>query len=429
MLSSIIAVAVLGAGTYESEGRAELRVSQGGQPASCWALDPQASFTVDGPATVDLVVRIDLADKPPKPKPVTLTYSLDGKKKTQKLKPVRAPKAAYDPPRAERPSQPAKGIAVTVPKGRHRLLVHLPPKVSGCVSLEGVQLGAPTAPAPVAAASESARPPPPAPAPPPQSASTAQPAIAAAEPGLEPIATRSHAAAGNGRVSGAPAEIALVAPPHDEVASMHEIRAASVGDANAPPPDAPASWAGKRAPWLRVGPAVGGVMPRGDLRAGLDVGLLVDVPFSTLGLPAVPPFDLSAYLEGGYSPMRQQDDIIIPGRGHAKLIQNSMVLPFELGLRARLPMGALTPCAALGFAMDVTRTELRAFSVAPVQENDVAMGVSVAAGIQADAGPGVFIAELRYREVHADLGAWSGIAEPTMAAAALHLGYLVALGP
>ncbi|MBI3179148.1 MAG: hypothetical protein HYZ27_05770 [Deltaproteobacteria bacterium] len=174
---------------------------------------------------------------------------------------------------------------------------------------------------------------------------------------------------------------------------------------------------------LRIGPTFGGVLPRGDLEPTFMAGLLADLPVT-----AVRGIELSAYGEVGWSPLRQQDDVIIPGRGQTQLVQNTQVFLGEAGLRASVRLSELFYAhAALGLAIDVTRTELKAFSLPAEAQNDLAWGPGGGLGVLMSLGPGALLAEIRYRELTGDLGGFNDIGEPALGRGTLHVGYLFAL--
>lgn len=431
MLVHLIAAASLAA-TYTAEGTLEpIQVTVGSDTQRCYPLKPGATLRLEGPAEAKLFVWVDLPKRPRKPRPVQVRTEVAGKTVKRRLKPRRARHSGYAAAAGLEPSRRLKAATFAVPDGRHLLTVALPANRSGCMSLAGLELREPTGPDPL---TDAQRP----------QASEPEPALGAsvAEPALEAAPSLAAAA---GATAAEPSEtdaanlkpsdsLGVVPLPGTTVAAVHEIAAAEV--AQAPTVEAtktidapPQTQVGDL---LRVGPKVGGFLPRADLKPGVSLSLLVDVPLRTLGVPAsfgMGAFaaDLSVYVEGGWSPMRQQQTASIPGRGQTDLIQSSLVLPFDLGLRLRLELGALAPFVGLAFAADYSRTELRSFSTEPVQHNDLGFGVAAAGGLAIRLGPGDLMLEFRYRETHADLGSYDTVGEGTLANAALHLGYVVAV--
>ncbi|OGQ83924.1 MAG: hypothetical protein A2289_25965 [Deltaproteobacteria bacterium RIFOXYA12_FULL_58_15] len=397
---ALVSCAALGSGTFAvASDQAARTIVDHGTSVACHALVPSETFVVQGPAKIEIELRVDLTKRPSRPKPVKLTATLDGNKKVHRLRPKRGKDITYEPASLLMPSRPLGRIHVMVEPGEHRLQLELGAKRSGCVVLAGLTL------APKATLDPPAPTTPELPAP-----TTPEPTSEAQKIELTDIRSSS---------------------------AMEEIRATTVGETSVSTVhvavDGPGVTRTDSRDILRLGPKIGGVLPRGDLQAGFFVGLLIDLPLSTLGVPsdlqlASIGLDLSAYVEAGWSPMKQQGEVLIPGRGQTELIQNSQVFPLELGARLRLDVGALLmPYAAVGLAADISQTEIQAFSNPPMQHTDVALGVSFALGAYLPLGPGGVIAEIRYREVGIDLGEFDDVAEPTLAAAALHLGYVFVL--
>jgi hypothetical protein len=436
MLGHLI-VAVSLAGTYAAEGTLEpIEVTVGSTTESCFPLAPGATFRLEGPAAAQLFVWVDLPKRPRKPRPVRLHVEVAGKTLRKRLKPRRARRSVYAPAKSPRPSRRLRAAALDVPDGAHLLSVVLPPDRTGCVSIAGLERANPPGPDELSVA-------PSLPVEPVEPGATSPPSPGAVEPDPEPAAVaatdapalqpaKPEATAPETDPDGAP-ELAPL--PGTTVATVHEISATEIGGAPAIEAEVPVTDAaeGEGGDLLRVGVGIGGVLPRADLKPGYSVSLLIDLPLRSIGVPAS--FEvagvsagLSVYAEGGWSPMRQQETTIIPGRGQTNLIQSSLVLPFDLGIRLRLALGGLAPFLGVGFAADYTRTELRAFSTEPVQQNDLALGVAVGGGLAIRLGPGDLMLELGYRETNADLGSYDDIAEDTLANGVLQLGYVLALG-
>ncbi|MEE8409579.1 MAG: hypothetical protein V3T05_08240 [Myxococcota bacterium] len=428
-MASVFCVLVLAAGTYYPAAAGEPVNVKGRKGVdACHPLAPSATFTVAGPAKAKLRVWIDLPARPKKPRPLQLTVELDDARRAHRLRPRRGKRMEYEPAAEVKPSKPLKPIWIAIGDGSHTLVLTLPDGRSGCVAFDGLTLEAPPPPEPPVP--EPVEPEPPDPGvvePPPMEAPPKPDAPAPGEPAapVEPVAEPAAAdpSASLGPAASGPGEV-------------HEIKASEIG-VPVVSEEADDDDDGERiegpTDLIRFGPKVGGVLPRGELEAGFSVGLLIDVPLSTVGLPSGLRFggvgtDISLYVEGGWQPMRHQGDAIVPGRGLTQVIQKSLVLPFELGVRLRFDFGAgVLPYAAIGLAVDVTRTRIRAFSLPTERQNDVAVGGAAALGALLRAGPGGLFLEMRYREVRADLGDFEEFVEPVLAAGSLHLGYVVAI--
>ncbi len=388
---SLLASCAIAAGSYVVDGGAgTATVHDKGKDHSCHRLEPKAGFSVVGPAVVKLLFWVDLPDKPKKPRPVSASITLDGKERGETLRLRRGKGVAYTSVQAT-PSTKTKAVAIHVGAGKHELVVTLPASHSGCVALAGVTQEAETG-------SKAEHP------------EAPEEAVAAEQ---KPQPQQGDALA-----------LAAIPPPDADGGEVHEIDASGVG---APSPSAHASAApvvqpAKAVDVLRLGAKAGGVLPRGKLQASFAVMAFAEVPASTfMGAWSR---QLSFYLEGGYQPLRQQRDVLIAGRGQAQLIQNTNVWPLELGAHLRLDFDlGFVPYLGLGVAVDVTKSELSAFSLPPQTELSAAVGGAATLGGYLPLGSGGLVMELRYREVHSDLGAWQKVAEPSLSAAALFLGY------
>ncbi len=397
---------LVGGGTYEVSQGAALSLVDRGETVSCIAVAPAATFSIEGPASVKVSVRVELPPKG-KAKPLPLSMTLDGKRKVHKVRARRSKAAHYEPPREATPSEPAAPIPLRIAAGSHVLVVSVPPRRRACVTLVGLDARA----APVAETSPQVVAPVPAPPPPPEA--IAEVATEEASPAAqEPLAASPTAADATLGVSVEPAP----------QASVHEVRAAAVEEPSIAAEATATPLPAATGDLLRVGALAGGVVPRGELKPGLAAGLLVELPVAWLFGAEV-----SGFGEAGISPMRQQQETLIPGRGKTELIQNAMVFPCDLGVRARWPLGDdLFVHAGVGLAVDILRAQLNAFSTEAVPQNDVALGLGLGAGVYLPWGPGGLIADARYRETRADLGSLGETAEERLGRASLHLGYLLA---
>jgi len=237
------------------------------------------------------------------------------------------------------------------------------------------------------------------------------PATAAPAQDAAPADSAEQTEAGAGEAAPTSEVKAVAQAPTSEVASA----TATSEVASEADDDAGAAKSG-----LGIGLWVSGLMPRGDLKPAFAVGLGVDY---ALGVA-----DLGVRFQGGWSSLQQQDSVMIAGRGQTMLIQHSMVLPFDLSLRAALAdVGGFKTHAALGLAVDISHNEFQAFSVPAEVQNDVAFGVVAAVGGALAAGPGALGIEIRYRETAADIGAWKSVGENIFGNFALQLGYSLSL--
>ncbi|MBI5507530.1 MAG: hypothetical protein HY903_02135 [Deltaproteobacteria bacterium] len=428
LLTALSVVAVVGGGTYAVEGDVTpFTVADHTKAVICHPIDGgDRVFGLEGPANAKLQVWVDVAGGVKKAVAVQISMDLDGKPKTYKVRAKADKKISYEPAREVVPGKVARPLPLKVGPGAHKLHLSMTGS-SGCVELQGLTLvETAAAPAPTAAALPTPPAPPPAA---PVAAPPADPVVPASPPAPAPAAL---VAAPESEPAAAPVAIAPVAAPEPMPAleppptkgEVHEIKAAEVGAvrAEATPAALPAAAAGKRE-LLRAGPYVGGLLPRGDLRPTLSVGLTLEAPLPL----ALSGFELAVYGAGGWSPMRQQQEAIIPGRGQGQVIQNSLVLPFDVGARVRFVLGLpVQPYASAALAIDVSRTEIQAFSLPPDHQNDVAFGVAAAGGVYLPAGPGGLLAELRYRETRANLGALGDVVEERLANTSLFAAYLVA---
>jgi hypothetical protein len=178
---------------------------------------------------------------------------------------------------------------------------------------------------------------------------------------------------------------------------------------------------------------LGGVLPRGDLDPSMSVQIVTLVPLAALGVAdrvalGFGTLTFAAHAAAGWSPLGEQAPAIVPGRGKTQVIQSSQVFPIDLGASVALETAAaVLPYATLGLAAEVTETTMRAFSTPSETTRDVAFGGTLSLGALLPLGSGHLIGELRYREVHVDIGAPRHVGERTLSAATLQLGYLLAL--
>ncbi len=384
-------------GTYEVGSAAHTARIMHKKSASttCFRMEPSMSFTVHGPARIAPALWIDLPKRPRRPKFVRLQILVDDDKpRKQKLRPKRSRVLRYADVDGKKPSAPLAAKRIVVGPGRHEIEISLPARRSGCVALSGVSEMTP------------------------KDEATLQPVIAETFPvdsGAPPtVVTKSEST----RVSAEVSALETNTPNRVE-----EIRAAPVGNVvnqtNQPEPEA--DMASSVADRLRLGVVFGGVLPRGDLKPGLSAALLVDVSLFKSSA-------LSVFAEAGYSPMRQQDDAFIEGRGLGGVIQETAVFPADIGIRYKLELPGVHPYVLGSIAMDVTRSTLRAFSLPEETRTSTQVGASIGIGAYLLAGAGGILVELRYRELSTvKLGRLGnrGAAETALGRVSLLLGYLL----
>ncbi|MBI3180210.1 MAG: hypothetical protein HYZ27_11140, partial [Deltaproteobacteria bacterium] len=120
---TLITSAILAGGTYAAESGAAPRVVMDKEVSTeCHALAPSETFSVQGPASGRLLVRVDLP-KRGKARPLVLTVTLDGKRKPHKLRPKRSKTAAYEGTSRVVPSLALTPIPLAVGAGEHTLVM------------------------------------------------------------------------------------------------------------------------------------------------------------------------------------------------------------------------------------------------------------------------------------------------------------------
>ncbi|MCK5690208.1 hypothetical protein KAI87_13110, partial [Myxococcota bacterium] len=333
----------------------------------------------------------------------------------------RAKKNRYDSAGKLKPSKLAK-IKLRVPKGKHELVIQLPKNRSGCVAFKGLKLMA--KPEPKLADAPELPTPEPEPEPEPEPAPELAVVAVAPEPKLAL------------NLPAADAELDLVAAPASEASedsAIHEIRAQSIEE----PPieveeEAVPSTEGStsKVATMGLGLELGMVIPRGALNLAPTVALRFEMDLTSIvpgsidvaGLPT----ELGAFASAGWVHLAYQDnETMVPGRGTGQLIQNSMVFPLDLGVSVRVfPVADIGVVAALGFAGDISRTQIDAFSLETESQNDFSVGYSLSVGATLKVPTGQIFVQLRQREIGADLDTWQNVAEPQMASTGFSLGYV-----
>jgi hypothetical protein len=230
-----------------------------------------------------------------------------------------------------------------------------------------------------------------------------------------------------------PALTPSAAPPAERTSAVQEIRAAPA-EGGAPALAAittrPDARAGER---LRLGAVAGGVLPRSGFAPSFAVGLLAEVPLATLGVPGTVKLggagvEGAVHFTAAYAPLHRQGDTVVPGQGQARLLQDMQVFPMEVGATARIDLGLpVVPRAGAGLAVEVTRSTVKAYSTPAVTNTDWSAGFGAQAGVDARLGPGLFVAEVAYREITTQVGAYAASAETTQSGFTLQLGYLLRL--
>jgi hypothetical protein len=130
----------------------------------------------------------------------------------------------------------------------------------------------------------------------------------------------------------------------------------------------------------------------------------------------------------GYALLRQTSPEIVVGRGYDTVIQNSYLLPIDLGVRARLlrfgPQIELS--AGLGYELVIAWTRYLAFGT-ETRNNDAISGASIHARLDWPLGPGALVAELRHAELAKTIGysqpGTNHIGEPRLSGTRISAGY------
>ena len=176
---------------------------------------------------------------------------------------------------------------------------------------------------------------------------------------------------------------------------------------------------------MGIGIETGILIPRGALNPAPIIALRFEVVPAHFELAALPA-ELKAFASAGWVHLAYQDQAtLIPNRGKGQLIQNTTVIPLDLGVGLSIsPMTDIGIVASLGFAADISRTQIKVFSLEAETENDFSTGFSASLGATIKIAGGQIFVQLRQREIGADLDTWQNVAEPQMASTGFSLGYV-----
>lgn len=396
MLSMLLPAVVLASGHYTVEGASEQRAAiEGTSIVQCHVLEGGVRVRFTGPAAFKVTVRLDAPASAKRLPAARLMLELDGKSRAHKLTP-RKGGGRYEGLTHIVPSRPLKPIALAAGKGEHVLTVRLEGRRSGCVTFEGLT--------PAGVHGE-----------------VQQTAAAPAEPpAAEPTLTPPSPPPPEQR-----AEVSAASVPAQSMPLVEEVRAAPAVELPLEaPPAAVAETRNEAHGVARLGVGFGGLMPAGPLRTTVALGVLGELPVTQ-----VSSLHVAVRAEVGWTPLRAQSEVLVPGRGRTMLVQNALLLPMALGGSAHFAPAAwpVQLDAGLGLAVDYSRTELSVFSLPAVREIDWAFGLAAHAGLGVALGPGALRVEARYRLGNADLGALADVAEESLASGSLHAVYVVEL--
>lgn len=403
-----------GAGTYAPIGTSTTRqlVAPGGSgsasSSACHVLEPSAQFEVAGPAQLSMSLWLDLPKRPPKPGPVRIGWAVDGSEQSKLVRPVRS-RWSYEAqgalPPSLPPSVPLHLELVPLGAGAHSLRVSLPAGRTGCLVFGGVRArDAGAAKSPLVEAGRH------------QLAEVARQQQTAGHPPLE-------------RIDGAGDD------GDEAIAAAERIDAVEVGsDADLTTRAGSSDETATRAPRdeaeprIRLGLYAGAVVPLGQLRNAWIVGATLEVPLAGLGAPwsetlAQAGLDLALLVDAAFVPLRQQDGVLVPGRGAGGLIQESATYRLDAGLEGRVRASdTVRVIASVGPAFELVRTELRIFSLEPERTSDAGLGWFVSGGASARIAVGELVVGVRGRFIGADVGSLDGVAEDRLSALDVTLG-------